>query len=288
MTRITRKILGSFLAVAMMFGVLGIAAPAQVFANAPRYVSITVTDMDGNAIMVGGVQFALEQAGNQLDTRASNFGIVAIPLNAPNVEQLSVRFVGAQGFYSALTVVPLSEFTVLPDGTLQFRWPVSTTPVAQQPVVPTDPVTPADPVVPTDPVTPADPVIPEDPATTFIPSATSLRFQIGNSSFYNQSIPMQMEGAPFISLVDGRTMIPLGIVGEALGVDVAWDGATRTVTLTEGTRVLRLTIGTPLPDGMGTPVIVSDRTFVPVNYIATELGATVRWCEIYRLVYITR
>jgi len=32
-----------------------------------------------------------------------------------------------------------------------------------------------------------------------------------------------------------------------------------------------------LPGGLGAPMIVDERTFVPLRYVAENLGASVRW-----------
>jgi len=76
-------------------------------------------------------------------------------------------------------------------------------------------------------------------------------------------------------------------VATALGAEVEWDGATRTVTITQGETVLTLTVDVALPDGMGAPLIVSDRVFVPARYVAEMLGANVLWDGMNRVIYIT-
>jgi len=82
-------------------------------------------------------------------------------------------------------------------------------------------------------------------------------------------------------------MVPLRTVAEALGAQVNWIEATRTVTITGADgQLLSLQLDAPLPDGMGTPMIVNERTFVPIAYIAQMLGANVRWDEAARAVYI--
>ena len=94
------------------------------------------------------------------------------------------------------------------------------------------------------------------------------------------------DAVPFIS--GDRTMVPLRVIAESLGAEVDWDEATRTViTELDGTR-LYLTVDVPLLGNMGTPVIVGERTFVPVRYISEAFGATVRWDEENRTVYIYR
>jgi hypothetical protein len=83
-------------------------------------------------------------------------------------------------------------------------------------------------------------------------------------------------------------MVPLRVIAEALGADVNWLAETRTVTIAANGQFLQIQLDTPLPDGMGTAMIVNDRTFVPVAYIARMLGADVRWDGDSRAVYIQR
>lgn len=88
--------------------------------------------------------------------------------------------------------------------------------------------------------------------------------------------------APFIQ--DGRTLVPLRGIFEALGAQIEWDGETQTVTATRGSRVIRLTIGAgaaqvngePVP--LDVPALIRDgRTFVPLRFVSEALGAAVGW-----------
>ncbi|MCL2225319.1 MAG: copper amine oxidase N-terminal domain-containing protein [Defluviitaleaceae bacterium] len=117
--------------------------------------------------------------------------------------------------------------------------------------------------------------------------AGGIRLIIGYRNFTVGGVEHRSDAVPFIS-VDGRTMVPLRIVAEGLGAEVEWDGDTRTVTVLSDGETLRLPVGVPLPDGMGTPVIVNDYTFVPVRYISEKLGADVSWNELAQAVYISR
>jgi len=93
---------------------------------------------------------------------------------------------------------------------------------------------------------------------------------------------------------DGRTLVPLRGIFEALGAEVQWDGATRTVTaVRDGTTVV-LTIGAKTAHKNGAPVtldvpakIVSGRTLVPLRFVSESLGAGVRWVQETRTVVIT-
>ena len=116
------------------------------------------------------------------------------------------------------------------------------------------------------------------------PTMRTLRFSIGSTVYTYNGMPRTIEAAPFIE--EGRTMVPLRFIAEAMGAEVDWIGATRTVTINKGNINLHLVVDVPLPDGMGTPVIVGGRTFVPVRYVSEMLGANVRWDGAARAVYI--
>jgi len=117
-------------------------------------------------------------------------------------------------------------------------------------------------------------------------AATSLRFVVGSSTYSIDGVNVQADVAPFIDSEYNRTMIPLRLVSEALGATVYWDEATRIITINYGVAQLTLTVGVPLPGGMGVPVIANDRTYVPIRYVAEILGADVVWDSASRAIYI--
>ncbi|MCL2841438.1 MAG: copper amine oxidase N-terminal domain-containing protein [Defluviitaleaceae bacterium] len=145
---------------------------------------------------------------------------------------------------------------------------------------PYDPYGPA--IFPLEP--PYDPYGPAIlPPESHIPSPVTLRFVVGSTTYSINGVPVQIEAAPFIDTAYNRTMMPLRVVAEALGATVDWNGATRTITINQYTT---LSIGVALPDGMGAPVIVNDRTFVPIRYVAEILSADVEWDGTNRAIYI--
>jgi len=92
-----------------------------------------------------------------------------------------------------------------------------------------------------------------------------------------------MEAAPF--MVDGRTMVPLRLIAEALGAtNLNLNAGVITFNL-EG-RTYTMTVGQPLPGNMGEPVIIAGRTFVPLRYIIEEMGAIARWDGTARAAYV--
>ena len=58
------------------------------------------------------------------------------------------------------------------------------------------------------------------------------------------------------------------------------------ITFNIGSQAFTMTIGQELPDNMGIPIIVADRTFVPLAFIINEMGATARWDNEARAAYI--
>ena len=113
-----------------------------------------------------------------------------------------------------------------------------------------------------------------------------IRLAVGSRAFTRDGMFFQNDAAPFIDPVFNRLMVPVRVIAEGLGAHVTWVEATNTVNILHNNTVLNLTVGVPLPGGMGTPVIVNGRTFVPVRYIAEMLGTTVLWDEANNAVYI--
>ena len=84
--------------------------------------------------------------------------------------------------------------------------------------------------------------------------------------------------------------MPLRMVAEVLhpGAFHIFSSITRVVYIHTPYDILAIHIDLPLPDGMGTPMIVDGIVFVPVRYVADILGADVRWDASNRAVYIYR
>jgi len=136
-------------------------------------------------------------------------------------------------------------------------------------------------IAPPDP-TPVMPTLP-------LPEFVQLRFLIGEATYTRNGVSVtDPEGlSPFIDPVYDRTMVPLRIIAEALDAEVSWVEETRTVVINKNAVVLQLPIDTPLPNNMGMPTIVNDRTFVPLAYISVKLRAQVRWDGDAKAVYVT-
>ena len=98
---------------------------------------------------------------------------------------------------------------------------------------------------------------------------------VGSPTIYHRGSRNTDYVAPF--MLGDRVMVPLSSIATVLGATTEWIDATRSVEIQKGEIHLTLTIDVPLPDNMGTPVIVSDRTFVPLRYVVEMLNANVEW-----------
>lgn len=147
----------------------------------------------------------------------------------------------------------------------------------------TDPAT----QIPIEPII-HDPIIQDPPVVYYpiVPIITTLRFVIGETSFTRNGDIRTLDAAPYIDANAARTMVPLAAIAEGLGATVGWNAETRYVNIIRGNVNITLNVDTELPDGMGMPAIVEDRTFVPLAYVAEMLGADTDWDEDARAVYI--
>jgi len=109
---------------------------------------------------------------------------------------------------------------------------------------------------------------------------------------YIDGVPLSMDVPP--QLVEGRTLVPLRAIFEALGAEVDWNPETQTVIGTKGDIIVILTVGsmTPTVNGQVVPIdvpaqIVDDRTLVPVRFVAESFGVDVDWDSDTRTVTIT-
>ena len=97
---------------------------------------------------------------------------------------------------------------------------------------------------------------------------------------------------PFID-DNGRTQVPVRFVSEALGAEVGWEGSTKTVTISQRDKEIKIVIGKKdytingEKNLMDTEALLKeDRTFVPVRFVSEGLGARVDWDPAVRTVYI--
>ena len=99
---------------------------------------------------------------------------------------------------------------------------------------------------------------------------------------------------------NGRTLVPMRAIFEAMGATVSWEGATKTITAIRNNPVTKNSTVTVMQIDNSTmtvygdniildvpPKIVNNRTLVPVRAITESFYANVSWNENTRTVNIT-
>lgn len=99
---------------------------------------------------------------------------------------------------------------------------------------------------------------------------------------YVDGTRLQFDVPPLV--IDGRTLVPVRRIFEALGATVAWDQATRTVTAVKNGQQIALQVDAPgaQVNGFGVdldvpPRLVDGRVLVPLRFVSESLGASVEW-----------
>lgn len=113
-----------------------------------------------------------------------------------------------------------------------------------------------------------------------------IKLQIGSRIVNVDNEAVIYDTAPVIR--NDRTLVPIRIVTETLGGKVDWNGVTKEVTLHIDGKEIKMTVGKTLEKYGVAPVIIDRRTFVPVRFVADELGATVAWDDATKTVTITK
>ena len=116
---------------------------------------------------------------------------------------------------------------------------------------------------------------------------TVIILQIGNKNFTVNGETRTLDSPPIIK--NGRTLLPIRAVVEALGGTVGWDALQKKVTITLGATTIELWIGKSIAkvNGIDTPIdatnpkvvpeIINSRTMLPLRFVTESLGCTVDW-----------
>lgn len=115
-------------------------------------------------------------------------------------------------------------------------------------------------------------------------AAKTIILQIGSTAVLVDDQAIINDVAPVIH--NDRTLVPIRVITEALGGQVAWNEAAKEVALTVNGKEIKMTIGKALEKYGVAPVIIGGRTFVPVRFVADELGAVTTWDDATKTVTI--
>jgi hypothetical protein len=99
-------------------------------------------------------------------------------------------------------------------------------------------------------------------------------------------------------VVDGRTLVPIRAIIEAVGGSIAWNATDRKATLSLGSSVLDLWIGKASASLNGksiaidasnpklTPIILKGRTLLPLRFVSEALGMLVGWEQQTKMITV--
>ena len=126
---------------------------------------------------------------------------------------------------------------------------------------------------------------------------TVLVLHIGKSTFTINGTSKTLDSPPVIK--NGRTLVPIRAIIEALAGTVGWDATTKKATVTLGKKTIALWIGKSAAtvNGVSTlidstnakvvPEIINSRTMLPLRFVTENLGATVGWDQNTQTITIT-
>jgi hypothetical protein len=125
-----------------------------------------------------------------------------------------------------------------------------------------------------------------------------IKLQIANTTILINNRDSQLDAAPFIDKVSGRTLVPIRAIVEAIDGKIGWEASEQKVTIQKDDLSIELWIGKPLakvngnevkidPDKPVTPLIVKGRTFLPLRFVAENLGFKVDWDGATQVIVLT-
>lgn len=124
------------------------------------------------------------------------------------------------------------------------------------------------------------------PVTDTAITGSVITLQIGDPLMTVNGEEMEIDqGRGTVPLIEnGRTLLPVRAIAEAMGSTVTWYDETQTVILTKDNNIIRLTIGSNtafLNEQVNTldtvPVVINGRTMLPIRFIAKSFGYAVNW-----------
>ena len=117
--------------------------------------------------------------------------------------------------------------------------------------------------------------------------------EVGNPIMYVNGVAEEIDPgrgtAPVIISGWNRTVVPIRAIVEKLGGSLGWDAVNKIVTININNKSISLQIGNNIAKVNGIevpidpsnplvkPLIINDRTMVPLRFVAEQIGCTVSW-----------
>ena len=126
-------------------------------------------------------------------------------------------------------------------------------------------------------------------------AGNTMTLQIGSPYLYVNGTEKTIDSSGTVPVIrSNRTLLPVRAVIEAMGGTVGWNDTTRTVSTSLGGKTLFLQIGSGTAwDSAGrtygldsAPIILNNRTMLPIRFVVEYFGGTVGWDDATRVVTI--
>ena len=118
-----------------------------------------------------------------------------------------------------------------------------------------------------------------DPKTAIIMQIGNLHMTVNGKDFTNDVAPV---------IMNDRTLVPIRVVTETFGGSADWNALTKEVTLNLDGKTIKMTVGQTINKYGVAPMIIDGRTYVPIRFVADELGAVTTWINATRTVVIEK
>jgi len=133
-------------------------------------------------------------------------------------------------------------------------------------------------------------------SVTFEDARITLILQIGKDYFTVNGVKKILDSPPVIK--NGRTLLPIRAIIEALGGTVVWAASTKIVDVNLDNNFIRLQIGNAIASVNDeekiidpanykvVPEIINGRTMLPLRFVAENLGCDVQWDDATKTITI--
>jgi len=124
-----------------------------------------------------------------------------------------------------------------------------------------------------------------------------IRFKVGSKTYLVGTTTKEMDSPPVI--IDGRTLIPIRYLAEAIGAKTEWEAKTRKITLRFNQTIIELVIDQNMASINGKmqqidpsnpkvkPIIILGRTMLPLRFVAEQLNCLIEWNPSNQEIVIT-